>query len=194
MSVIGINGSPHADGNTAKFVGEVLAAAGETGVETRMFHLGKMKISPCIACMQCKKTAKCDVKDDMQGIYEAIEAAQAPRALVIGTPIYFDHISAQLKTWIDRLYCYTFTEKGRKMFPEGFRAVLIATWEAAGEHAYDSVLSWLAGRMKGYHEIEVVERLTLADTGRRPFEERPDMIERAREVGRRLAVEEGRPC
>jgi len=112
---------------------------------------------------------------------------------VLGTPIYFDHISAQMKTWIDRLYAYTFTELGQKMFPEGFRAVLIATWEAGGEHAYDSVLSWLAGRMKGYHGIEVAEKLTLADTGRRPFEDRPDMIKHAREVGRRLAVEEGRP-
>jgi len=189
MSVIGINASPRPDGNTAKFVREVLAGAGEAGAETRMFQLGQMEIAPCIACMRCKKTAECAVKDGMQQIYGAIEAARAPRALVLGTPIYFDHISAQLKTWIDRLYSYTFTAKGQKMFPEGFRAVLIATWEAGGEHAYDSVLSWLAGRMKAYHRIEVVEKMTLADTRRRPFDKRPDIIERAREVGRRLGAE-----
>jgi len=189
MSVIGINGSPRPEGNTAKFVQEVLAGAAEAGAETRMFHLGKMRISPCLACMKCKKNAECAVKDDMQQIYEAIEAAETPKVLVLGTPIYFDHISAQMKTWIDRLYCYTFTDLGRKMFPGGFRAVLIATWEWDKEDAYDSVLSWLAGRMKGYHKIEVVEKLALPDTRRKPFDQRPDIIEQAREVGRRLTAQ-----
>ena len=189
MNIIGINGGPRSEGNTARFVQEVLVGAAEAGAETRMFQIGKMSISPCIACMKCKKTARCAVKDDMQQIYEAIEAAEAPKALVLGTPIYFDHVSAQMKTWIDRLYCYTYTDKGEKMFPRGFRAVLIATWDWEKEDVYDSVLSWFGGRLQSYHDIEVVDKLKLPGAAALPLEERPALIERARKVGRRLAAE-----
>ena len=120
MSMIGINGSPRSDGNTRKFVQAVLAGATSAGAETALFQLGEMKISPCVACMKCRKTARCAIKDDMQQIYAAIEAAKDPKALVLGTPIYFDHISAQMKAWIDRLFCWVYTERGQKMLSRGF--------------------------------------------------------------------------
>jgi multimeric flavodoxin WrbA len=166
----------------------VLAGAEEAGAQARLFQLGGLEISPCKACMGCRKTARCVVEDDMQRFYEAVESVSEPKGLVVGTPIYFDHVSAQLKTWLDRLYCYTYTERGEKAFPSGFRAVLVATWEWDKEDAYDPVLDWLEGRLKGYHAIETVGRIRLAGSGARPAKERDDLAAQARACGRQLVA------
>jgi multimeric flavodoxin WrbA len=39
----------------------------------------------------------------MQQLYRAINIS---KGLVLGTPIYFDHVSAQTKLFLDRLYAY----------------------------------------------------------------------------------------
>ncbi len=187
MTVIGVNGSPRQGGNTAGLINEVLTAAGRTGAETRLLQLGRMDLSPCTACMACKATSRCAVEDDMQDFYSAIESGDGPHSLVVGTPIYFDHVSAQLKMWIDRLFCYTFTERGEKAFPKGVRAVVAATWEWDKEDAYDSVIEWLVGRLEGYHEIDVVARLKMHGAGLRPLAGRAELLRAAREAGRTLA-------
>lgn len=187
MGVIAINGSPRADGNTAELIRKVLKGSEEAGTSTRLFQLGEMKVSPCIACMGCKKTARCVVKDDMLQTYEALETATEPKGLVLGTPIYFDHVSAQLKGWLDRLYCYTYTELGQKMFPKGFKAALVATYEDTPPERYDYVLEWLAGRLEHYHEIEVVARFALSGSSGKSLDQRGDLIDKARQAGRELA-------
>lgn len=187
MSIIGINGSPRIKGNTARFVRETLAGAAEAGAETTFLHLEELNIAPCVGCLGCKETARCVVSDGMGTFYEAIERNTAPLGLVIGTPIYFDHVSAQTKIWIDRLYAYTYTQLGQKMFPKGYRAVLIATYDWDNPTAYDGVLDWFQERLEFYHEIEVIEKLRLCNATNSPLEQHPDLIARARAAGRRLA-------
>ena len=62
------------------------------------------------------------------------------------------------------------------------------TWEWDKEDAYDSVLSWLEARMKGYHDIEIIDTLKLTGTAHTPRDLRPEFIEQARDAGRRLAA------
>ena len=187
MTILAVNGSPRPEGNTAFLIGQVMESAQEAGAEARLFQLGSLEMSPCTACMGCRKTARCVIDDDMQRFYDAVESASEPKGLVVGTPIYFDHVSAQLKTWLDRLYCYTYTEQGEKMFPKGFRAVLLATWEMDKADAYVPVVDWLEQRLKGYHEIETIGRLCLPGSRNKPAADRPDLIAQARALGSRLA-------
>ena len=190
MPIIAINGSPRSGGGTARLIQEVLAGCEDAGASTQLFQLGEMDVAPCIGCMGCKATAKCVVKDDMQLIYDAINTAEVPKGLVLGSPIYFDHITAQLKAFLDRLYCYTYTELGQKMFPKGFGSVLVTTFDADPITTYDSVLEWLKGRLGYYHEIETIAMIALDKATANPPEKRPDILRTAREAGRKLGRSE----
>ena len=187
MSIIGINGSPRAEGSTAGLIGEVLGAAKEAGAQTRLFQLGRMRIAPCTDCKGCRKTAKCVVDDDMSCFYNEVESGTGPKGLVLGAPIYLDHTSAQFKCWMDRLHSYNHTELGAKMFPKGFRAVLAITYGAGNPHHYDAVLEWLCGCVENYLQAEVIERLVMASSSREPLENRAELLARARQAGKRLA-------
>jgi multimeric flavodoxin WrbA len=186
MTILAVNGSPRAKGATAHLIRQVMEGTGAAGAETRLFQLGQMHVSPCTACMGCRKTARCTIKDDMYEFYDAAASAAEPKGLVIGTPIYFDHVSAQLKAWLDRLYCYTYTKKGDSTFPAGFRAVLVASWGWDKADAYAPVVDWLAERLSNYHGIEVVGSVRLPGADSKPLSERTEAAQ-ARELGRLLA-------
>lgn len=186
MRILGINGSPRGNGHTSQLVRAALEGAAEQGVRTRHFELGEMDITGCQGCMGCRDTGRCGREDDMQRFYGEVEKAGAPAGLVIGTPIYFGHISAQLKAWMDRLFCYTLTESGEVRFPGGFRAVIVATWEARDKRAYESVLDWLDARLHNYYGIDVVGSLGISGCPMEGVAELGEGIERANQLGVKL--------
>lgn len=103
MKVLGLVGSPREGGNTEKLVNAVLNGAAESGTETSFYNLSKLDISPCRGCMTCKVKGRCVIDDDMQKLYEEIQAADA---VVLGSPIYMWEISAQTKIFVDRLVAF----------------------------------------------------------------------------------------
>jgi len=179
QQVLGLVGSPRLGMNTATLVDRVLQGAAATGVATKLVHLSELTIEPCDACNGCKDTGQCVKQDGMQAICDDLEASGA---LVLGTPIYFDHISAQTKLFIDRLYPYLGPDMEHR-FPQGVKAVLAATWEAEGARAYDGVVDWLRDRLSYYFDIEAVGVLTAADTGNRPVWDRHDLLKEADGLG-----------
>lgn len=117
MKVIGVVGSPRHGKNTATLVQKVLEGAENKGLETDLFYISDYDISPCRACNACKQTGECVQDDDMKVFYEAIGQA---KVLVLGTPIYFDHVSAQTKIFLDRLYSYLHPNLAHR-FPKGVK-------------------------------------------------------------------------
>jgi multimeric flavodoxin WrbA len=103
MKILGIVGSPRKEGNTEIMMEEALAAAREAGAETELVHVAGKDIAPCDACATCRQTGKCRIKDDMQPIYEQLEAADG---ILFGTPVYFGGYTAQAKAIMDRMYVY----------------------------------------------------------------------------------------
>jgi multimeric flavodoxin WrbA len=103
MRILGIVGSPRKGGNTEILVAEALAAAREEGAETDIFLVHDKTISGCDACGSCSQTGVCRIKDDMQGLYHKMEAADA---ILFGSPVYFGGYTAQAKAIIDRTFCY----------------------------------------------------------------------------------------
>lgn len=78
-----------------------LASAREAGAETDMLHVADLDIAPCDACGACMAEGACIVEDDMQRVYEHLDAADG---ILFGTPVYFLNVSAQAKAIIDRTY------------------------------------------------------------------------------------------
>ncbi len=184
MKALGINGSGRSEGNTAMLVGAVLEGAAAGGAETDILNLATMNLYGCIGCQICNRVGFCAVNDDMQRFYDR---AADTDVLVLGTPIYLDHVTAQMKAFLDRLYCYIGPDMENSYPNKAAKAVVCITYGASGEHAYDSVLDWLKGRLHGYWGIECVGGLTVAGcSSREPMDGDHPAVSRARELGRSL--------
>ena len=101
MHLLAVNGSPRWRGNTWMLLDQVKRGAARLGASTEDVFLNKLSITPCQACDSCRKTLTCRLKDDMLPLYHRILAADA---IVIGTPVYFWSMSAQMKAFVDRWY------------------------------------------------------------------------------------------
>jgi len=99
IKIIGISGSPRADGNTFSLVKTALKSAEEAGAEVELINLGSLNIEPCVACDICKATGECAIYDDMR---EIIEKLMECNGMIIGSPVYFGSVTSQLKMLIDR--------------------------------------------------------------------------------------------
>ena len=68
MKVLFINGSPRANGNTARALKEVADTLASEGVETETAWVGNKPVRGCVACYQCKamNLGKCVFDDDVE--------------------------------------------------------------------------------------------------------------------------------
>ena len=55
MKIVGINGSPRRNWNTATLVRDALDGASEAGAETEMFDLYELDFKGCTSCFACKR-------------------------------------------------------------------------------------------------------------------------------------------
>ncbi len=103
MKIIGISGSPRTKGNTDLLVQEALKAASGAGADTEFISLAGKKINPCNACGTCrteKSKGVCTIKDDdVPKIFDVMKDADG---IIVGSPVYFLSITAQLKALFDR--------------------------------------------------------------------------------------------
>ncbi len=102
MLVLGLNGSPHKEGNVSFLLDIVLKAASEKGAEVEMVHVHevmKEQEKPyCDACSSpCNKS--CFKGTWLEEIFEKMSSADG---LIIGSPVYFGTVSAQLKAFWDK--------------------------------------------------------------------------------------------
>ena len=183
IKVIGVVGSPRHGKNTGTLVQKVLEGVKSNGIETELFYISDYQISPCRACDACKQTGECVQDDDMKILHSAMGEA---KGLVLGTPIYLDHVSAQTKVFLDRLYSYLGPNLERR-FPKGVKSVLVVTWEAANPDQYNNVITWLQGRLSFYFGIETIEVIKAANTNTVPVSEKEDLLRKAFDTGVRLS-------
>ena len=105
MKVLGICGSPRQGGNTEIMLEEALKSAREAGAETELFLVHDKTIAGCDGCGACVQTHVCKIRDDMQPLYEKMQAAGA---ILFGSPVYFHGVTAQAKAVMDRTFCFLF--------------------------------------------------------------------------------------
>ena len=103
MKIIGLLGSPHGlKGNTARLMRHVLDGAESEGATSETIVLTGKNVLPCLACDACHKKGKCVQKDEFETIREKVLEADG---LVLASPNYIFHVSAQLKAFMDRCAC-----------------------------------------------------------------------------------------
>ena len=102
ITVVGFNGSPRKDGNTARMIRRVFARLEAAGIQTQEIQIGGNKVRGCIACGMChkKNLGHCVFDDDpMNGWIEAMKGADG---IILGSPTYFANVSTEMKALIDR--------------------------------------------------------------------------------------------
>lgn len=108
-----LSSSPRRGGNSDTLCDEFMRGAVEAGNEVDKVFLRDKTIRYCTGCSTCSQYNKpCPQKDDAAEIIEKMLAADV---IVLGTPVYFYAMSAQLKTFLDRC-CGLYTEMGNKEF------------------------------------------------------------------------------
>ena len=102
MKVIGFSaGSIGREGNIDRMVKAILEKSGH---EIEFVKLTDLNYSGCKGCVQlCAKPQVCKLDDDAQPYYENMKEADA---VVIGTPVYFDTITATAWAFIERFFGY----------------------------------------------------------------------------------------
>src|SRR5690554_128559 len=100
MLILGLNGSPHKEGNTWFLLREILKKAEDLGAQTQILDVADLvKTAPqqfCVACSTC--TGQC-FKDS--ALEEGFALLQKADGLVLGSPVYFGTVTAQLKAFFD---------------------------------------------------------------------------------------------
>ena len=112
MKVLIINGSPHANGNTAIAVNELVKTFEALGVEAEVCHIGNKDIRGCIACGKCRELGKCVFNDAVNELAPKFEEADG---LVVASPVYYASANATLIACLDRLFFSTSFDKTMKV-------------------------------------------------------------------------------
>lgn len=116
MRILSVLGSPRKNGNTSALLEEFLRGVNENHNDTEIskIFLQELELKGCMGCNVChrKESDGCVIKDDMFKLYPMIGDNDV---ILLATPIYWWNMSAQLKTFIDRIYGFKGTLKGKKM-------------------------------------------------------------------------------
>lgn len=122
IQILGVVGSPRIRGNTERFVLEALKAAEEDGAQTKLVRLASIEIKPCDACLSCRKTGECKIKDDFKSVFNKMVEADG---IILATPVYFGSATPQIKALIDRAG-YLSIAKGRVFENKAGGAMVVA--------------------------------------------------------------------
>jgi multimeric flavodoxin WrbA len=188
-TLIALNGSPVRGSSVDLLLRAICAGAEEAGGRTEHVYCNELNVKACQACGPEATSGYCIFHDDMDRVYAALDSAHA---IAVGSPIYFDGVSAQLKLVMDRCNCVTPLVR----LPGGghdFRARWARTRRgvfvtACGtKHPYElaergarGFLKWIGARW----EETLLWRHDDDDPG--SVATRPELLARARAVGRRL--------
>lgn len=111
--VLVFNGSIRKAGNTAHLINYFLDGCKESTDQIEVIDAHKINLDFCAGCLRCNILKRCSIRgDDWEEISRKIQEADV---LVFASPIYFHHLSAQLKRIIDRFRSFVhvqITEKG----------------------------------------------------------------------------------
>jgi len=189
--ILGIEGSPRKKGNSHKMLEAVLTGASKLAIATETVHLRDLKYEPCVGCEICRKEKACRrFEDDMTDLYPKLENA---KGLALISPVHNYNVTAWMKAFIDRLYCYYNFEDTRprawssRLAGQGRKAIIGAVAEQ--EDKKDMGFTIEAMRMPlealGYEIVEELPVLRLFDRG--IIAEHQELIERAQNAGLKLA-------
>ncbi len=189
--VLGIGGSPRKKGNSDVILKEILQGVRETGVPAKPVHLRDLLYQPCVGCEKCRKDKICTgLTDGMTTLYGDILKS---RGMVLVSPTHNYNVTAWMKAFIDRLYCfYDYTDESprrwnSRLAGEGRKAVIAAVCEQVTKKDMGFTLEAMRLPLEalGYDVVDELAVFGVFHRGK--VRDRQDVMTEARAMGRKLA-------
>jgi multimeric flavodoxin WrbA len=190
VDVLGLSASPRRDGNSFLLVEAAVEGAREAGHGAELVHVDDHVRHMLRDCRRCRDAqGRCTIDDGFEALLR--DRVLAADAIVFATPLYWYGVSAQLKAFLDRIFCYiAASEPDADLFVEGLTGKRLALVLASEE-------SYPGAPLGVIHEIQEYARYThsafvgvvqgIGNTRRDVVLDPSDPLGRARELGRRIA-------
>ncbi|NLV49675.1 MAG: flavodoxin family protein [Clostridiales bacterium] len=141
MKALAINGSARKNGNTAALLKSALEGSASVGAETSLVHLYDLNYRGCTGCVACKllggsSFGSCAQRDDLTQI---LEQAKNADVLFLGSPMYFNDVTGQLRGFFERFLfpAITYTKERVILYPKRVSVGLCFTSNAPGSFYTD---------------------------------------------------------
>lgn len=180
MKVAGFNGSPRKDGNTTTLFNYLFAELQKEGIETELVQISEKNIHGCLACYKCfeNKDRRCAVKNDAANEY--IEKMTSAQGIVLGSPSYFQDVTAEMKALIDRAGLVGLAND--RMYRNKTGAVVSAFRRTGGMHTIETMNHFLFA-----NEIIVAGRALSVARDKGDVEKDDEGIQMTKRLGQRMA-------
>ena len=187
VRVLGIAASPRRDGNSTALLRAALEGAEAAGASASIIRINDLLFKGCQGCPSCPPES-CRQHDGLAPVLAALELADV---WILASPVYFDGVSGQLKTFYDRLYW--FRRQGTEIRPRlsgHRRAAIIITYEDPENASYLEMAGRLASYFPGFGRFPPAEVLAASGLGP-PGAAAADrgLLQRAAALGKRLIAD-----
>jgi len=180
MKVVGFNGSPRKDGNTTILFNYLFEELQKEGIDTELVQMSAKDIRGCTACNKCFETKdqRCVLNNDAANEY--IEKIISAQGVVLGSPSYFQDVTAEMKALIDRAG-YVGLANGR-MYKNKIGAVMCCFRRAGGTSTIDTMSHFFFS-----NEFIIAGRVHSVALAKGDVEKDAEGIQMAKTVGKRMA-------
>lgn len=161
MKILAFNGSPRTNGSTSKIIDAICLGAAEKGHSYKTVNLYQLKFSGCRGCRACSegKVEYCVLNDEFSELIPDIIAADC---LVIGSPVYFGHITGHTKNLVDRFF--TFVETGFKIRHINDKKVITVLTSGAPTDYFKSISDDYMKQWLGkFMQMNIVDQIVQGD-------------------------------
>ena len=179
MKIMAIVGSPRPEGNTDLLIDQSLEEAASQGAETEKILLSQYRVNPCLGHQNCSSFQKCKQDDDIPEILDRFRSADG---IILGSPVYYYGITAQMKAFIDRNY---FAYKHDMKYKACVAGIIVVAEKEAIEdtfHTLNQVVDWCVDLKKDSKFIVSGYAHTEGEV-----KENTDFVEQAKQLGNDMA-------
>jgi len=189
--VVGFSGSPRRNGNSDLLLKKIISGVQDAKLPADCWNLTEFQFSGCIGCEQCRKTKICTgLKDGISLIYPKLLSS---KGLVLVSPTHNYNITAWMKAFIDRLYCFYNFEKGNRhswssqLSNQNRKAVLVAVCEQASVEDMGFTLEAMRRPLEALGYEAVGELAVFNVFNKAKVREQEQVMSDAYELGQKLA-------
>jgi multimeric flavodoxin WrbA len=186
IKIAAIHGSPRKNQNSDTLLAAVLEGMNLEQYQVSHIYTATEDIRPCTACNACLKHQGCVIMDYMQEAYTILDEADI---VVTATPIYFHSVTSQLKAFIDRTQAVwgskyvlenTIISRKRRL------GLALCTGGPPEEKSYFDCTIKVLDIFHKCINAKLAATITVADVDNRHVKDREDVLEQARQEGKRI--------
>jgi multimeric flavodoxin WrbA len=189
--ILGVGASPRKNGNSDVLLNAVFSGIKKVKIPTKKIQLRDYRYSACIGCERCRKDKICTgLNDGMTLLYPPLIGA---KGLVTVSPTHNYNVTAWMKAFIDRLYCfYDFNDNrprgwSSRLAGQGRKAAIVAVCEQVSKKDMGFTLEAMRLPLEalGYEIVGELAVYGIFDRGK--VRQHPNELERAAKLGAKLA-------